>query len=189
MHYLPALWPMIVSHHALYLVSQPGDMVLLYSAVVLKVTFCKYFSPVFMLFLKRMKTPERWRALPRHAIFVSILAQKSSKDVKRSCRDILSGSVNHRIWCACPHRQTHTRTHTQPDGFYTLDRWLRRKKKVLLKSTESHFDLIWKTGINMTIIYEFQWSFQSPGKFCEPSGHGRLIFSMADRPTLTKKGR
>ncbi len=31
-----------------------------------------------------MKTPERWRALPRRALFVSILAQKSSKDVKTS---------------------------------------------------------------------------------------------------------
>ncbi len=34
-----------------------------------------------------METPERWRALPRRALFVSILAQKSSKDVKMSCRD------------------------------------------------------------------------------------------------------
>ncbi len=30
----------------------------------------------------RMKTPERWCALPRCALFVSILAQKSSQDVK-----------------------------------------------------------------------------------------------------------
>ena len=29
-----------------------------------------------------MKTPERWRALPRHALLVSILTQKLSKDVK-----------------------------------------------------------------------------------------------------------
>ncbi len=35
-----------------------------------------------------MKTPERWRALPRRALFVSILAQKSSKDVKTSRRDV-----------------------------------------------------------------------------------------------------
>ena len=35
-----------------------------------------------------MKTPERWRALPRRALFVSILAQKSSKDVKTSRWDI-----------------------------------------------------------------------------------------------------
>ncbi len=31
-----------------------------------------------------MKTPERWRALPRRALFVSILARKSSTDVKTS---------------------------------------------------------------------------------------------------------
>ena len=32
-----------------------------------------------------MKTPERWRALQRRALFVSILAQKLSKDVKTPC--------------------------------------------------------------------------------------------------------
>ncbi len=36
-----------------------------------------------------MKTPERWCALPRHALFVSILGQKSSKDVKTSCCDVM----------------------------------------------------------------------------------------------------
>ncbi len=33
-----------------------------------------------------MKTPERWGALPRRALFASIFAQKSSKDVKKSRR-------------------------------------------------------------------------------------------------------
>ncbi len=32
-----------------------------------------------------MKTPERWRALPRRALFVSILAKKSSK----GCQDVM----------------------------------------------------------------------------------------------------
>ncbi len=36
-----------------------------------------------------MKTPERWRALPRRALFVSVLAQKSPKDVKTSWRDVM----------------------------------------------------------------------------------------------------
>ena len=31
-----------------------------------------------------MKTPERWRAFPRHALFVGILAQMSSNDVRMS---------------------------------------------------------------------------------------------------------
>ncbi len=35
-----------------------------------------------------MKTPERWRALPRRALFVSILGEKLSKDVKTSRRDV-----------------------------------------------------------------------------------------------------
>ena len=35
-----------------------------------------------------MKTPERWRSLPRCALLVSILAQKWSKDVKMSRRDV-----------------------------------------------------------------------------------------------------
>ena len=35
-----------------------------------------------------MKTPERWRALPWRALFVSIFAQKSSKDVNMSCCDV-----------------------------------------------------------------------------------------------------
>ena len=34
------------------------------------------------------KMPERWRALPRHALFVSILSQMSSNDVKTSCCDV-----------------------------------------------------------------------------------------------------
>ncbi len=34
-----------------------------------------------------MKTPERWRALPRHALFASTFGQKSSKDVKTSRHD------------------------------------------------------------------------------------------------------
>ncbi len=39
----------------------------------------------------KMKTPERWRALPRHALFVSILAQMSSNDVKTLHCDV--------TWC------------------------------------------------------------------------------------------
>ena len=41
------------------------------------------------LFIRKMKPPERWRALPRRALFVSIFAQKSSKDVKTSCCDVV----------------------------------------------------------------------------------------------------
>ncbi len=36
----------------------------------------------------QIKTPERWRALPRHALLVTILAQKLSDDVKTSRRDV-----------------------------------------------------------------------------------------------------
>ncbi len=52
-----------------------------------------------------MKTPERWRALPRRALFVSILAQKSSTDVKTSCRSTMTSycDVTWRhdvmLWC------------------------------------------------------------------------------------------
>ncbi len=46
-------------------------------------------SPIKFCFAKIgvMKTPERWRALPRCALFVSILAEQSSKDVKMLCRE------------------------------------------------------------------------------------------------------
>ena len=45
-----------------------------------------------------MKTPERWRALPRHALLVSILTQKLSNDVKTSCHDVAwSHMVSHVI--------------------------------------------------------------------------------------------
>ncbi len=45
-----------------------------------------FFKDVLIAIRFLMKTPERWRALPRRALFVSILAQKSSKDVMTSWR-------------------------------------------------------------------------------------------------------
>ena len=81
-------------------------------------------SRIFM-----MKMPERWRALPRRALFVSILAQKSSKGVKTSqwCHDVVSlrhmttGDmtklfcaiyIGHTIGRALTNWQTHTHRHT-----------------------------------------------------------------------------
>ncbi len=66
-----------------------------------------------------MKTSERWRALPRRALFVSILAQKSSKDVKTPCRVMPSyHDVTWRLYVKwfsreSAHRQTDRHTHTQ----------------------------------------------------------------------------
>ena len=48
---------------------------------------------------KQMKTPERWCALPRRALFVSILAQKSSKDVKTSHEVMKHAVMSHDVRC------------------------------------------------------------------------------------------
>ncbi len=57
----------------------------------------------FLRKTEKMKMPERWRALPRRALLVSILAQKLSKDVKTSCHDVTWRHMT--SWC---HNWCHT---------------------------------------------------------------------------------
>ncbi len=113
LQWLERKWPLTLLTNAIW----PGLSLLLslfFSAIYLKST--KHYRIYRTSWAPRkhskMKTPERWRALPQRALLVSILAQKWSKDVKTSRRGVTSHDVRcHYKMALCNlHRSHHRRS-------------------------------------------------------------------------------
>ena len=126
-----------------------------------------------------MKTPERWRALPRCALFVSILAQKLSKDVKTAHCDVM--------W---RHRRAVTSCYVRwQDKMALCNLHRSHHKKKLENHNFENDDLdLWPMTLTFELIRDIV-IFNQPTKFWVRTSNGSVGRVLTDKHTHTQTDR